>query len=77
MDKSISGLSFSLIIGNYFIAPLPIKWHKISVADEANKILQKMTNYLVFTGDFWDNFGYSSFKMFKADIFKNDCSLRQ
>lgn len=33
--------------------------------------------HLVFTGYFWDNFGYSSFKMFNANIFKNDCSLRQ
>ena len=39
--------------------------------------LLKMTIYLVFTGYFGDNFGYSSFKMFNADIFKNDCSLRQ
>lgn len=33
--------------------------------------------HLVFAGYFWNYFGYSSFKMFNADIFKNDSSLRQ
>lgn len=33
--------------------------------------------HLVFAGYFWNYFGYSSFKVFNADIFKNDSSLRQ
>lgn len=33
--------------------------------------------HLVFAGYFWNYFGYSSFEVFYADIFKNDSSLRQ
>lgn len=33
--------------------------------------------HLVFAGYFWNYFGYSSFKVFYADVFKDDSSLRQ
>lgn len=63
---------FSLLL-----VQMAIKCFKKKTFATIEFIWRTFNSYLIFVGYFWNYFGYCSLKVFNADIFKNNSSLRQ